>query len=281
MDIKSGAVVSSSNSNIIGEVTGGSGAVTVSGRGSAWTSTAGLLVGTHGVGKLNIKNGATARNTNTGIVGYHPAGSGEVTVSGAGSTWINDNGLFVGHEGQGVLNITGGGVVSAASHTMMGYLPSSNSSVTVSGAGSAWINAMHLRVGFDGTSDLYIAHGGLVTVGDELTIDNGLRGSAITMSTGGMLALYGDADDLLGDFLDLIRGTDAIRYWDDSIWDWADITSATRNEDYTLSYMTGPTAGDLDGYTVLTVNTIPEPATMSILGIGALAMLRRRRKNAP
>jgi hypothetical protein len=72
------------------------------------------------------------------------------------------------------------------------------------------------------------------------------------MATDGMLALYGDADDSLFDFLDLIGGTDAIRYWDDSILSWADITGATYGDDYTLGYLT---EGDLTGYTMLTVYT--------------------------
>ena len=62
-----------------------------------------------------------------------------------------------------------------------------------------------------------------------------------------------------------IEGTDAIRYWDGS--DWAPITAAVRDVDYALEYIRG--GGDLDGYTVLTV---PEPATMSLLGLGFLAI---------
>ncbi|MDP6047760.1 MAG: hypothetical protein QGH94_02380 [Phycisphaerae bacterium] len=65
--------------------------------------------------------------------------------------------------------------------------------------------------------------------------------------------------------MDRIVGTDDIRYWDDEAWAWADITAATDSEDYTLAYHT---TGDLSGYTVLTVTTAPEPATMVMLGLG-------------
>ena len=50
----------------------------------------------------------------------------------------------------------------------------------------------------------------------------------------------------------MVSGTDTIRYWDDSISDWADIAGATYGEDYILSYLT---EGDLSGYTMLTVDT--------------------------
>jgi hypothetical protein len=70
------------------------------------------------------------------------------------------------------------------------------------------------------------------------------------MATGGMLALFGEADDSLTQFFDLINGTDAIRYWDANLLDWAPLTAATNGIDYSLSYLT---EGDLAGYTLLTV----------------------------
>ena len=72
-------------------------------------------------------------------------------------------------------------------------------------------------------------------------------------------------------FLNLIDGTDLIRYWDDSILGWDYITNATYGTDYTLGYLT---EGDLAGYTVL---TIPEPATLSLLALGTLALLRKQK----
>ena len=84
--------------------------------------------------------------------------------------------------------------------------------------------------------------------------DNGGDDSFLNMVTGGKLALAGNADASLADFLDLIEGTDAIRYWDTTVHDWADITGATPGTDYTLEYLT---TGDLAGYTLLTVGTAP------------------------
>ena len=57
--------------------------------------------------------------------------------------------------------------------------------------------------------------------------------------------MAGEGEISILDFLALVDGTDAIKYWDDSMSDWADITNATPDEDYTLSYR--------NGYTTLTV----------------------------
>jgi hypothetical protein len=99
------------------------------------------------------------------------------------------------------------------------------------------------------------------------------------MSTGGILALYGDADDSLADYLDLTRGTDAIRYWDDSISRWANITGATPGEDYTLAYIDDANS-DLYGYTVLTVGTVPVPEPSGLVLLAGLGIMLLSRKPA-
>jgi len=253
--INGGTVVANGHSFIGNRSTG---TVTVSGAGSTWASAGSLYVGSRGGGTLYITNGGSVSNDSSGSIGHYSGSTGAVTVSGAGSTWTNSKRLYVGRNGGATLDITNGGIFSNDSSGSIGYYSGSTGAVTVSGADSTWTNSDRLYVGYNGDGTLNIYDGGLVSVADVLTIDhNGGGDSFITMATGGMLALSGDADDSLGEFLGLIGGTDAIRYWDESAWGWADITGATAGVDYTLNYLA---EGELAGYTVLTVSTpIPTP----------------------
>ena len=275
LNITNGGAVSNANGNI-GNGSGSTSVVTVDGSGSTWTNSGELNVGYSGQGTLNITNGGAVSN-GWGYIGTYSGSTGVVTVDGSGSTWTNSVSLYVGgRDGQGTLNITGGGAVSNSTG-YIGREDGSTGEVTVDGSGSTWTNSGDLLVvGYEGTGTLNITNGGLVSVAGTLTIDNDSDGNGfINMATGGMLALYGDADDSLTAFMGLINGTDAIRYWDDSILDWADITGAIYGDDYTLSYLT---AGDLADYTVLTVTAVPEPASAILLLLGALAVFRQRRK---
>ena len=214
-----------------------------------------LGAGNTGTGSLTIKNGIEVSSPG-GYIGRDATAVGTVTVTETGSTWDNNGQLYVGYSGTGTLNITGGATVNS-NLSVLGYYSNSTGTVTVDGVDSVWDNCGSLTIGRQGNSTLAITNGGLVSVAGTLTIDYDTDGNGfINMATGGMLALFGDADESLGDFLDLIEGTDAIRYWDDSIADWANITDATLAIDYTLKYLT---EGDLNGYTLLTVKTSLTP----------------------
>ena len=256
LNITNGAAVSS-RYGYIGRYSDAAGAVTVSGAGSTWSNSGDLYVGYAGVGALDITDGAAVSN-GFAKISYESGATGAVTVCGAGSAWTNSGDLYVGYYGDGALDITKGAAVSDLTG-YIGFSGDGESVVTVNGAGSTWTNSSGLFAGYYGRGVLNIHDGGLVRVAGGLTIDdNGDGDSFISMGGGGMLALYGDADDSLGDFLGLIGGTDAIRCWDESVWGWVDLTVATPGEDYILNYLTG---GDLDGYTVLTV---PHPAPASM-----------------
>ena len=250
MSITSGSDVND-HDGYIGHDSGSMGEVTVDGTGSTWINQR-VFVGLYGNDTLNITGGGAVLNR-AGLIGDGPGTTGKVTVDGTWSTWTNSVNLYVGYQGSGVLNITGGGAVNS-DDGCIGYSSDSTGEVTVDGTGSTWTNSVDLYVGRTGSGVLNIIDGGLASVGGTLTIDYDSDGDGfIGMGSGGMLALYGDADDLLSSFLGLIDGTDAIFYWDDSALNWADITGAAYGEDYTLSYLT---EGVLAGYTMLTVDAL-------------------------
>lgn len=265
-------VAVASDYGYLGYLSHSTGAATVSGAGSQWTNSGSLSVGRHGDGTLRVEESARVTSSR-GYIGLSSTSTSNATITGVGSEWINDLTLTVGAYGSGALTVTGGAHVSDVAG-YVGSSPGSMGEATVSGAGSQWTNSDSLDVGGRGKGLLSITHGGLVTVGRKLTVDefSPFGDSVINMTAGGMLALSGDADDSLDQFLDLISGTDAIRYWDAAGGGWAPITTATYGDDYTLQYLAN---GELSGYTVLTVGTIPEPSAWMLLTLFSLALTCR------
>ena len=251
-----------SEDGCLGYKTGSAGTATVDGDGSTWTIGEYLYVGDKGGGTLSIVNGGSVSNDIYGYIAKDANSTGEVTVDGNGSTWANKGvNLYIGYGGYGTLAISNGGTVSSL-HGRIGSEPNSTGTVTVDGNGSTWTNSSYLSVGNRGAGTLTISNDALVSVAGTLTVDDDNDGDGfVNMATGGMLALMGDANDSLASFLGLVHGSGAIRYWNDSISDWADITGATYGEDYTLEYIT---EGDLAGYTVLTVGTAPITLSVDI-----------------
>src|SRR5690606_3183884 len=93
------------------------------------------------------------------------AGSvGVATITGTGSSWVNNGALYVGHAGGGTLTVEAGGEVTNGLG-LIGALASSTSAATVTGPDSRWVNSGELIVGVSGRGTLTIAGGGLVSVG--------------------------------------------------------------------------------------------------------------------
>jgi T5SS/PEP-CTERM-associated repeat protein len=242
----------------LGVIPGSIGEATVTGSNSQWNNGGNLSVGRSGNGTLRIQAGATVANA-TGYLGDQRGSRGVATIAGNSSRWSNRGDLHIGHAGTGSLTIEASGTVTNDTG-YVGYLPVSTGEATVTGAGSQWKNNGDLFVGFVGSGELTISRGALVSVAGTLTVSwsSYAVNSFVDLSTGGMLALASDmtGDDSLADFLALVGGTKAIRYWDNDLSDWSDITAATYGDDYTLEYLT---TGDLAGYTLLTVGQIPPP----------------------
>jgi fibronectin-binding autotransporter adhesin len=257
LSISEGVTVASSN-GYLGYNSGSTGTATITGVGSKWAHSATVYIGRSGNGALRVEAGGQASNSSLGHVthlGFNPGSTGTATITGAGSTWAISSLLHVGNSGSGVLRIEAGGQVTSFG-SRLGANSDSTGAVTITGAGSKWTDHSGIQVGNFGSGSLTITAGGLARV-RTLAIDaNGGGDSFVNLATGGMLALFGNVDDSLSQFLGLVTGTDAIRYWNTSLASWTPLTAATLGVDYTLQYQG---AGDLNGFTLLTV-LAPGPA---------------------
>ena len=175
----------------IGQNTGSTGAVTVTGVGSSWTTGSngfsGLTVGDFGTGTLTIQNGGTVSNAADGLIAFNPGSTGTVTVDGAGSSWTISSGLSVGAGGTGTLTIQNGGMVSSGAGGGIGTAPTATGTVTVTGAGSSWtINSFGLVVGLSGTGTLTIQNGGTVSSsgGGDIGVNSGSTGTVTVTGAG-------------------------------------------------------------------------------------------------
>jgi len=154
----------------IGNSTGSTGVVNVSGTGSTWNSSVWIDVGYSGTGTLNITGGGEVGIGNGGCyIGSAAGSTGLVTVSSAGSKLTLTDPTFgvveVGSVGNGTLNVTGGGAVSSAIG-QIGKASYPNSSltrvVTVDGANSKW-TASQLEIGMGSSNaTLNVTGGGAV-----------------------------------------------------------------------------------------------------------------------
>ena len=66
-----------------------------------------LGAGYSGTGTMSISD-ASIVESNKGYIGYKSGSTGLVSVNGSGSSWANSSELYIGKEGNGTLEITGG-----------------------------------------------------------------------------------------------------------------------------------------------------------------------------
>jgi T5SS/PEP-CTERM-associated repeat protein len=160
--------------NVLVDYIGGNspGTVTVTGSGSLWSNISPFPVGGIDIGSgsalgmLNIENGARVEDSVATVAAG--AGAGTVTVNGMGSTWTNRNLLIVGGSGQGTLNIMNGGRVAVLNNgdVSVANNPGSSGTVTVDGPASTLMTGGRVLVGNQGTGELTISNGGMVTDGE-------------------------------------------------------------------------------------------------------------------
>jgi T5SS/PEP-CTERM-associated repeat protein len=141
---------------------------------TTWTSASTTgYVGNTGIGALAVDSGS-GLNSSACYIGNNAGALGEVTVDGSGSAWTNSGGLAVGYSGSGILNVTGGAVVTSGSSyavngplysNYVGYGPGGTGLITVDGVGST-LTISPLCVGFQASGVVNVTGGGsLVTEG--------------------------------------------------------------------------------------------------------------------
>jgi fibronectin-binding autotransporter adhesin len=188
--IEAGGQVSNSG-GYLGYYSGSSGTAMVTGIGSAWTNSDNLYVGYSGTGTIRIEAGGQVNSSNCYLGSNNSLSSGNVTVTGTGSTWTNSKFLMIGNNGAGVLRIETGGHVNSSNC----YLGSNNShfssNVTVTGTDSTWTNSGSLYVIGEGIGVLTVTDGGAVTAGTLYASLSSLSGNGTITATQGAIL---DAD---------------------------------------------------------------------------------------
>ena len=162
----------SSDYGFIGYNAGATGIATVDGLGSKWNNSGVLNVGHLGSGTLIITNGGIVSDEDPGTpdipvinaIGNLVGSTGNVTITGSGSQWINASNINVGSEGSGTLLVENGGIAIAGNDGIIGYRASSTGAVTITGPGSQWNIMAGIATGFQGNGTLNIVDGGLVSV---------------------------------------------------------------------------------------------------------------------
>lgn len=190
LTVQNGGLVSSVTNGFVADQAGSTGAATVTGAGSAWTTPAALVVGNRGAGTLVIQNGGMVSDL-AAVIGNSVDSTGTVTVTGAGSTWTSLGPLTVANEGAGTLNIENRGRVSTSA---------------LDGADAGIVNfrggTLHLTATDSAGNQLMLLTGGGtldIDANAEFTVASNLAGDGGLTKTGpGTLVLTG-ANTYAGD----------------------------------------------------------------------------------
>ncbi|RPI64018.1 MAG: PEP-CTERM sorting domain-containing protein [Planctomycetaceae bacterium] len=307
LNIEGGGQVSNAT-GYIGSISSSIGAATVTGAGSKWANSGGLYVGYSGSGKLTIADGGKVTATSTSVkttqsVARFNVSSNDMLVLGDTSTAgkITNNGTV----GFYATPFLAAGTYTPISE-FAGRDISWSGTGTYKAVGGVWSTTAHTFTVSDAAA---VAAGDscLVTAGQRLVVTDAATGrrvgasfyngtvtgsptfSAVPMSGGDIDALRATAGfegTLLSawDFDTTYAGNEVMLAFDigmgmpnPTIWHysggvWSPFTADMFT--YDANGIVSFNVTSFDGYAVVSV---PEPATMTLLAIGGLAMLRRRR----
>lgn len=201
---------------------------------------------------MDVTGGSSLDVSNLLVGNFDPGALASVTVSGGSVTTSGVYGVVVGNGGTSSLLVDNGGSVSSPVATI-GWV-TANSSVTVTGTGSQWVNSGNLRLGYQGDGNtLAVTDGGLVKVGGVLDVnDDGFLN--FLRLDGGNLALYGDQRSTAGSY---ITGGE-VQTWSGTDWVVNTVLGcfslAYHETDAAAESFTGYSG--LGGYAILTTSSL-------------------------
>ena len=169
--VEAGGRLASTGVATIGQNTGSTGSVTVTGTDSSWAASgASLYIGYDGTGSMTIADGGTVASHYTAL-GYNAGSSGTVTLTGATSNWrvagAMTDGLAIGRFGAGVLTVADGATLETR-FAIIAEQSGSVSRATVTGTNSTFTSGAGMNVGYGGHGTLLIEAGGKVTSGSGI-----------------------------------------------------------------------------------------------------------------
>ncbi len=199
LTIQDGGVVNSALASI-GNSSGGTGTVTVSGRdingnASIWNAANNIYVGFSGSGTLNVADGAAVATQGTGpggaasvYIGYNAGSTGTVNVSsttGNVSSLAATDSINVGRFGTSTMTVDKGGFVSVGENVNIAYGPTSSGTLHLNGAatGRGVLETGSVVKGAGITTILDLNGGILRANRDEANFLNGF--TALMVNTGG------------------------------------------------------------------------------------------------
>jgi len=220
------------------------------------------------------------------IVGYGATHEGTINMSGDSSITVGGSNLKafdIGFYGTGSVTMSGSASIAATAGVGVGYATTGTGSLTMSGSATVTAGTSVL-IGRLGTGTLTM-NGGTITAADSFYVGwnyASYTGTGTVSLNAGLIQVGNSSDDefsmTTGSTMNITGGTMTI--FDD------DGSKATAIQGYvTGNQLSGYGYYDLshvivswdEDNSLTTVTAVPEPATICMLGFGALALLRRKR----
>lgn len=194
-----------------------------------------------------------------------------ISVSDTGHLNIGGSRFYTGAQGSGdfTLNVSGNGSFTRDGGSELSIQSSSNTTINISDNADLDFSA-NCIIAYSGTGVLNMS-GGTLDVGGTLGVGwNG--GSSGTVNLSGGTITPNNINFSAGSFIDITGGQIVLST------DWSNWVTDKVNNGYIIGYGgTGTVEWDVSGG-LTTITAVPEPATLTLLGLGAFAALRKRRK---